>query len=169
MSNPQGMDPERAAWMHRTVTDLSARFLSRMLADLDSSTEVSSRSPSERLALAALRPWLPKLARLVSDRISSADPAALERMAGALATGIEDVLAAAPGDPLPRWRPGWDPADGSLVLVPLEGPALLELEQCPECPHLGGIHDELLGCTGELETGAGCPCRRVGCGCAAVA
>src|SRR5438270_8840967 len=106
MSDPT-MDPARAAWIHRTVTDLSARFLTRMLADLEGgSTAASSRSPSERIALMALRPWLPKLAAMVSDRISSADPASLERMAGALSTGIEDVLAAAPGTPLPRWRPG---------------------------------------------------------------
>jgi len=41
-------------------------------------------------------------------------------IAGAIATAIEDVLAAAPGEPLPRFRAGWD-GERRLVLTPRNG------------------------------------------------
>jgi hypothetical protein len=53
------------------------------------------------------------------ERLSTADPALIERVAGATADLLESVIAYAPGDPLPRMR--WDTdATGALVLVAAE-------------------------------------------------
>ena len=68
----------------------------------------------------AMKPWIPKLRDTLLAKLSEADPVTVERMIGATATAIESILAQAPGEPLPRFRMDWDPANGHLVLIPLE-------------------------------------------------
>jgi hypothetical protein len=70
------------------------------------------------MAWAALRPWLPKLEAVLLSKLSEADPAGLERIAGAIAWAIESVLEQAPGEPEPRHGITWTP-DGRAHLVPL--------------------------------------------------
>lgn len=70
----------------------------------------------------ALRPSLPKLRAVLLGRLSETDPAAIERLLGAVSTAIESVLYHAPGDPLPRYRFAFSDA-GELLMVPLEEPA----------------------------------------------
>lgn len=113
------MTPERAAYLRRTATGAAAGLLRMMLADLASPGSTDTLSMQERMMLGALRPWLPKVERTITDRLSAADPALIERIAGATADLLESVIAYAPGDPLPRMR--WEQApDGALVLVPAE-------------------------------------------------
>jgi hypothetical protein len=113
------MLPERAAYLRTTTSSLLAGLLRMMLADLASPGSTDSLSTSERMMLGALRPWLPKVERTMIERLSTADPALIERVAGATADLLESVIAYAPGDPLPRMR--WDTdATGALVLVAAE-------------------------------------------------
>lgn len=162
------MDPmdnaERAAWITRTTTALAGRLVDQVAAQLvagDSSTD--SLSFEERALLRILRPMVPKLRGRVLSKLSELSPAAMEQAAGALATGIEEMLAAAPGRPLVRYRAGWD-ASGAMVVLPMTRP-LGPGEACPVCPHPNERHDELLGCLEQLDDGASCPCRVPGCGC----
>lgn len=67
----------------------------------------------------ALRPWLPKLEAVLCSKLSEADPAGLERLAGAIAWAVESVLAQAPGEPEPRYYIAWT-ADGRPSLRPAD-------------------------------------------------
>lgn len=109
------MTPERAEHLRWTMLGVTRALLSAALADLAAAP--STASLSDRMALGALRPWLPKLEAVLLSRLSEADPAALERVAGAVAWAIEAVLAQAPGEPEPRHYVEWDEL-GRPRLVP---------------------------------------------------
>lgn len=110
------MDPERAAFLRRTMAALVGAVVARMLGDLDPG---STGTASERMMLRVLTPWLPKLRDGVLSRLSEADPVELERWMGATAWALDSILDQAPGDPLPRCAISWTP-DGAPVLVPME-------------------------------------------------
>lgn len=103
------MPPERAAHLRRAITAIAAAVTAQMLEEVGS----TESGWVERL----IRPQLPRLRELLLSRLSEADPVAIERLLGATAWLCEAILADAPGDPLPRCRPEWNP-DGRLVLVP---------------------------------------------------
>lgn len=112
------MDPARAAFLRRTITRTAAALISAALADMAEGPSTAT-SLQDRMAWAALRPWLPKLQDVLLSKLSEADPAGLERIAGAIAWAIESVLEQAPGDPEPRYGITWTP-DGRAHLFPLE-------------------------------------------------
>jgi hypothetical protein len=101
---PPTQDPARATVIRTAIVGVSTA----MVADL-AAPSTDSGSRGERLILSTLRPFLPKLRGLFLDRLSDADPAILERLMGATSTTIEQILAEAPGEPLPRWRWVWEP------------------------------------------------------------
>lgn len=68
----------------------------------------------------ALRPFLPKLRATFLAKLSTSDPAGLERLMGATATTIETILLDAPGEPMPRWAWQWLPGEPAPHLVPLD-------------------------------------------------
>jgi hypothetical protein len=111
------MDPARAAELQRQMTAITTALIDRVLADIAAGQ--STGSVSERLLMAALRPYLPKLRAVLLSKLSEADPAGVERLLGATSTAIEGILYHAPGEALPRMQFGWT-AEGSLTLVPLE-------------------------------------------------
>lgn len=111
------MDPERAAYLRATMLGTARVLLSAALADMAAGPSTGS-SLQDRMAFGALRPWLPKLEGVLLSKLSEADPAALERIAGAVAWAIESVLEQAPGEPEPRHGIAWS-EDGRPRLVPL--------------------------------------------------
>lgn len=112
-----GMDPERAAYLRTTIVTTARVLLSAALADMAEGP--STGSLQDRMAWAALRPWLPKLEAVLLSKLSEADPAALERIAGAIAWAIESVIDQAPGEPEPRMVIAWTDA-GRPQLVAAE-------------------------------------------------
>jgi hypothetical protein len=109
---------QRADWIRAQLLGITGVTLNHVLAELaGASTE--GLSLQERMLSGAMRPWLPKVRELVLSKLSASDGRQLELIAGALAQGIDDTLAAAPGDPLPRHRPVWT-ADRKLAIVPIE-------------------------------------------------
>lgn len=112
---PELTDPARAEYLRQTLTQVVALLVQQMLSEVGST---DSPSPGDRLMLAALRPWIPKLQTVLLSKLSEVDPLMAERILGATATACESILAQAPGTPLPRYRAEWD-ADAKLVLVPL--------------------------------------------------
>lgn len=110
-------EPERAAFLRRTIVGTAGVLLSAALADMAAGPSTGS-SLQDRLAYQALRPWLPKLEAVLLSKLSEADPAALERIAGAIAWAIESVLEQAPGEPEPRYAIVWSD-EGRPQLVPL--------------------------------------------------
>lgn len=112
------MDPARAAYLRQTIVGTASVLLSAALADMAPGPSTDS-SLQDRMAWAALRPWLPKLEAVLLSKLSEADPAALERVAGAIAWAIGSVLEQAPGEPEPRFGITWS-ADGRPQLMALE-------------------------------------------------
>ena len=113
----------RGQYLQETTTAIAAALIDQMLAELQAPPPARSTGSAglrERALMAALRPLVPQLRQLLLSRLSAGDPEYLEMIAGAIATAIEDVLAAAPGEPLPRFRAGWD-AERHLVLTPRNG------------------------------------------------
>lgn len=108
------MDEARAAYLRQAIVAITAAITAQMVAEVAHSTDSGWWA---RL----LAPQLPRLRQLLLDRLSEADPEALERTLSAAAWACEQILAQAPGVPLPRYRVDWE--DGRLVLVPLEGVA----------------------------------------------
>lgn len=115
--------PERATFLRQTIVGTASVLLSAALADMAAGPSTGS-SLQDRLAWQALRPWLPKLEAVLLSKLSEADPAALERVAGAVSWAIESVLEQAPGVPEPRYGIVWT-EEGRPAMVPL---AELELE-----------------------------------------
>lgn len=115
------MDPQRAAYLRATMLGTARVLLSAALTDMAQAPSTGS-SLQDRMAFAALRPWLPKLEAVLLSKLSEADPAALERIAGAIAWAIESVLEQAPGEPEPRHVISWTDA-GRPQLVPFGDPS----------------------------------------------
>jgi hypothetical protein len=92
-----------------------------MLLELRQGSSTDSPSLQDRVMLAAITPWMPKLRTVLLSKLSEVDGAALELHLGAIAGSIDELVNAAPGVPLPRMVYRWDGA--GLVLVP-----------CPTCP-----------------------------------
>lgn len=122
------MTPERAQYLSRALTAMATLLVDSMLADLaaghstdgaDSPTGPGS-TPADRLMVRALRPFLPKLRATFLAKLSSSDPAGLERLMGATATTLETIIAQAPGEPMPRWTWEWLPGERSPRLVPFD-------------------------------------------------
>lgn len=59
--------------------------------------------------LGLLRPWMPKLRAALLAKLSELDGASLEAHLSAVAGSIDELLIAAPGDPLPRKVYRWGP------------------------------------------------------------
>lgn len=112
-------EPERAAYLRQYLAAIATRGIDAMVADL-SAPSTDSSSAADRLMMAALRPWIPKLRGLLLARLSEADPASLERVMGAVSAAIEGLLYHAPGDPEPRYRFALD-AEGRIRLEPVDG------------------------------------------------
>lgn len=115
----QAIDPERAAYLTRTMVAVAAALVGQMLDDLARPSTDSPSSLTDRMMMGALRPWIPKLRDTLLAKLSEADPVMVERMLGATATALESILSQAPGEPLPRFLMDWDPADGHMVLIPV--------------------------------------------------
>jgi hypothetical protein len=61
---------------------------------------------------------MPQLRAVFLERLEAADPAGLERLLGAISWAIEDIITAAPDEPLPRWRLVWPSGDQVPHLEP---------------------------------------------------
>lgn len=94
--------PERGEWMRRATVATVALLLERMLGDL-SGTSTDPQPATERLMMAAVRPWLPKLRDVLLSRLSAADPVGLEHLMSATSSALGDVIAQAPGVPEPPY------------------------------------------------------------------
>lgn len=114
------MDPARAEYLRRTVAGLVSAAVAQMTAEPPDGSTDSSSSMAERLMMRAISPWIPRLRDMILSRVSSADPADLERWMGAGASALESILWQAPGEPLERFRIEFGP-DGRPALVPVEG------------------------------------------------
>jgi hypothetical protein len=68
--------------------------------------------------LRLVKPYLPRMRGIFLAKLAEADPAAMERVMGAFAVSIEQVLAEAPGEPLDRWRFVWIEGARMPELVP---------------------------------------------------
>lgn len=110
-------DPDRSAFLVGNVARIAALITGQMLQELQGDSSTDSRSLSDRLMLAALRPWMPKLQQALLGKLSELNGADLEAHLSALAGTIDELLTAAPGDPLPRKVYRWDQGDGGLLLV----------------------------------------------------
>jgi hypothetical protein len=124
------MDPARAAELRRQLSAIAATLFDAVLAPAKTSDPSTGQaSPSERMMMRVLRPWIPKLRDALLSKLSEADPVNLEVLVGATATALESILYYAPGDALPRFRFEWriDEATGrpDLSLVPREAPAAI--------------------------------------------
>ena len=119
---PPPISPERAAYLRAVLNRTAEAVLNQLVADLTHSRD-SSRSPaspSERLLATALRPLLPHIRQAFLARLAEADPASTERLLGAVAWAVEDLIAQAPGDPVPRHAFIWEPGAPVPHLVPAD-------------------------------------------------
>lgn len=116
---PPTMTPERAEYVQRAILGICSAVIDSMLGDL-ASTDPSTADGSltDRTMLRLIRPYMPRIRGIFLAKLADADPAALERMIGAVATTIEQILAEAPGEPLDRWRFTWEPGEPTPRLVP---------------------------------------------------
>lgn len=112
------MTPERARYVRGALVATSTALLDLLVSDLLGAQSTEGSSRQERLIYGALKPLLPRLRALFLGKLSEADPAGLERLIGSLATAIEQILAQAPDEPLPRWRWEWQPGEPAPRLVP---------------------------------------------------
>jgi hypothetical protein len=116
---PPAMTPERARYVQQAVLSIAAAVVDSMLGDLlhaDPSTEASS-SLADRTMVRLMRPYLPRMRGLFLGKLAETDPAALEKLMGAVAVTIEQILAEAPGEPMERWRFVWAEGATSPELV----------------------------------------------------
>lgn len=117
------MTADRAAYLSRALVALATVMIDSMLADLAAGSTASTGgdSPlSERMLYRLLSPQLPKLRAVFLDKLSTSEPAGLERLMGATSSTIETILAQAPGDPMPRWTFEWLPGEARPRLVPVD-------------------------------------------------
>lgn len=92
--------PARGEWMRRATVGTVGLLIDRMLGDL-SGTSTEPQPATERLMMAAVRPWLPKLRDALLSRLSAADPVGLEHVMSATSSALADIIAQAPGTPEP--------------------------------------------------------------------
>lgn len=111
---PPAMTPERQDYIRRAILAVSTTLVDMMLTDL-AAPSTDSLSTSERLMVGTMRPFLPRLRAAFLGKLSESDPASLERLMGATATALEQILAQAPGEPLPRWAWVWNGTAYELV------------------------------------------------------
>lgn len=122
---PLAPDQDRARFLAQAVNRIAAVLTDQMLREALAPSSTDSPSLADRAMLAVLSPWMPKLRAALLSKLSEVDGATLERHLGALAKSLDELLAAAPGEPLPRMVYRWA-GDGGLIMVP-----------CPTCPGAG--------------------------------
>ena len=115
---PPMMTPERAKYVQAAILAIAAAVVDSMLADLAAPSTEDSSSLADRTMLRILRPYLPRMRGIFLGKLAEAEPAALEKLMGAVAVTIEQIIAEAPGEPMERWRFVWAEGATSPELVP---------------------------------------------------
>lgn len=116
---PPTMTPERARHVQGALMGIFSTVIDSMLGDLEASDpSTGSASLADRTMLTLIRKYLPRIRGMFLTRLAETDPAALERLMGALAVTTEQILAEAPGEPLDRWRFVWEPGQAMPRMVP---------------------------------------------------
>ena len=116
---PPRMTPERAAHIQGAVLGITTAVVDSMLGDLASSEpSTADGSLADRTMLRLIRPYMPRIRGIFLAKLVEAEPAALERLMGAVAVTIEQIIAEAPGEPMDRWRFAWEPGEATPRLVP---------------------------------------------------
>lgn len=114
---PPAMTPERARHVQQAVLAIAASVVDSMLSDMAGPPSTES-SLADRTMLRMVRPYLPRMRGIFLGKLAETDPAALERLMGACAVTIEQILAEAPGEPMDRWRFVWADGASTPELVP---------------------------------------------------
>lgn len=116
---PPVMTPARAAHVQRALLAITTAVIDSMLGDLataDPST--GDGSLADRTMLRIIRPYMGRIRSIFLGKLADADPAALERLMGAVAVTLEQIIAEAPGEPMDRWRFVWPAGEPTPRLVP---------------------------------------------------
>jgi hypothetical protein len=120
--NPGQEALERGEWIRAAFQRIVAVALGQVARELlEQSADSTALSFQDKALAAMIRPQVPRLQRLLLSRLSDLDPVALEETLGALATSFDELLAAAPGQRLPRLVFRFDPVSGSFVMAPADG------------------------------------------------
>lgn len=120
--NPGQEGLARGEWIREAFQRIVAVALGQVVRELlDPSADSTGLSFQDKALASLIRPQVPRLQRLLLSKLSELDPIALEECLGAVTRSFDELLAAAPGEPLPRLVFRYDAASQSFVLAPADG------------------------------------------------